>query len=69
MKNKELSYSEAMSEIESILERMNESNPDIDTLSKDVRRAGELIALCRSRLRKAEDEITAALTDDNTADE
>ena len=69
MQNKELTYSEAMSEIESILERMNEANPDIDTLSKDVKRAGKLIALCRSRLRKAESEINAALADDNDADE
>lgn len=67
MENKELTYSEAMAEIESILERMNEAEPDVDTLAKDVRRAGELISMCRSRLRKAESEIAAIFAADDSA--
>lgn len=68
MEDKELTYSEAMSEIESILERMNESEPDVDTLSQDVRRAGELIKMCRSRLRKTESEIAAIFAADDSAE-
>lgn len=64
MKNNNMTYSEAMAEIEAILEKMNEANPDIDALAGQVRRAGELIKLCRERLRKAEDDVAEALGGD-----
>lgn len=64
MKNNNMTYSEAMAEIEAILEKMNEASPDIDALAGQVRRAGELIKLCRERLRKAEDDVAEALGGD-----
>lgn len=66
MKNNNMTYSEAMAEIEAILEKMNEANPDIDALAGQVRRAGELIKLCRERLRKAEDDVAEALGGDES---
>lgn len=54
MGKSEMTYAEAMAEIEAILAKMNEANPDIDALAGQVRRAGELIRFCRERLRKAE---------------
>ena len=44
-----MTYAEAMAEIEAILAKMNEANPDIDALAGQVRRAGELIRFCRER--------------------
>lgn len=64
-----MSYNEAMAEIEAILAKMNEADPDVDALAAQVKRAGELIKLCRERLRKAEEEVAAALADDGNDDE
>lgn len=53
----ELSYKEAMSEIEAILRSLREEQNSIDTLSERVARATELITLCRKKLRKAESDV------------
>lgn len=53
----ELSYKEAIEEIEKILRSLREEQNSIDTLSERVARATELIALCREKLRKAESEV------------
>lgn len=56
-KKKELTYAEAMAEIEQILARFRNEEIDVDTLSAEVRRATELIAQCKARLYKAEEEV------------
>ncbi len=53
----ELSYKEALQEIEAILRSLREEQNSIDTLSERVARATELIALCREKLRKAEADV------------
>lgn len=60
-KDDKMTYAAAMAEIETILAKMNENNPDIDALAAQVRRAGELIRFCRERLLKAEQEVNEAL--------
>lgn len=45
-----ISYKEAMDEINAIMERLNNQELDIDTLSKNVKRATELIAICKNKL-------------------
>lgn len=57
MENKELSYSEAMAEIEKIVRAINENELDVDSLGRQVARATELIALCKAKLEKAQLEI------------
>lgn len=59
--NKTPSYAEALAEIETILAKINGGNPDIDSLAADVKRATELIELCRRQLRKTEEEINGIL--------
>lgn len=54
---KKISYTEAMTEIESILSSLRGENIDIDTLAAKVARASELIELCRKRLYATEEEI------------
>lgn len=61
---KQPTYSEAIAEIESILAGFNNSDMDIDKLAAQVRRAGELIAVCKERLRKAEQDVAKALSGD-----
>ena len=58
MGKKELSYSEAMVEVEKIIKKLNNDELDIDTISVDIKQATELIKLCKSKLKKSEAEIT-----------
>ena len=54
MAKKELAYAEAMAEIEKILTRLRSEEMDVDSLAAEVKRATELIASCKARLRKAD---------------
>ena len=53
----EMSYKEAIAEIEAILKSLREEQNNIDSLSERVARATELIALCRKKLLKAEADV------------
>ena len=57
----EMSYKEAIAEIEAILKSLREEQNSIDTLSERVARATELIAICREKLRKAEADVNNVL--------
>ncbi len=57
-----ITYRDAIIEIEEILERLNDADVDIDTVTLEVKRATELIALCKQRLAKSEQEIKSILT-------
>ena len=48
------SFSVAMKELESILERIDSDGIDIDQLATELRRATELLELCRDKIRKAD---------------
>lgn len=61
MENKEITYSEALAELEQILQTIESGKEDIDTLASKVTRATELIKLCRSRLLKVEGEVKEIL--------
>lgn len=53
-----LSFREAMDELEGILERIEGETIDIDRLAEELRRAAQLLDLCRGKIRKAEVEVT-----------
>lgn len=53
-----LSFREAMDELEGILERIEGEEIDIDQLAEELRRAAQLLDLCRGKIRKAEVEVT-----------
>ena len=55
--NKELTYNQALTELEAILKSFDSGEADIDTLSAQVARATELITFCRERLQKVEKEL------------
>lgn len=60
-KGKQVSYSDAIAEVEAILERFNREEFDVDALAEHVKRATELIAVCREKLHKAEEDVAKAL--------
>ena len=53
-----LSFRDAMEELEGILERIEGEEVDIDRLAEELRRAAQLLDLCRGKIRKAEVEVT-----------
>lgn len=57
MENNEISYNQAIQEIENILREMQSENCDIDRLAANTKRAAELIELCRQRLTRTEQEV------------
>ncbi len=57
MAKKTMTYTEAMGEVERILERIQREEISVDDLAAEVKRAATLIAECRMRLRKAEEEV------------
>ena len=61
MAKKELTYAEAMAEIEKILGRLRSEEMNVDGLAAVVKRATELIASCKARLRKAEADVNKVL--------
>jgi exodeoxyribonuclease VII small subunit len=53
-----LGFRQAMEELEGILQRIEGEEIDIDQLAQELRRAAQLLDLCRGKIRKAEVEVT-----------
>ncbi len=60
-KGKQISYSQALSELEKIVVEIESDKIDVDALAEKVRRASQLVKFCRAKLRSAEDEVKKAL--------
>ncbi|GEM_PF-97939 len=56
-------YAAALAELEGILESLDGDDVDIDRLSSDVRRAAELISICRDRLTATRAEVERIVAD------
>ncbi len=59
MKNK--TYKEAIVELESIVNEIENEEISVDELSEKVKRASQLIRLCKSKLTKTEEEVSKVL--------
>lgn len=59
----ELSYNEAVNELDNILRTMQGDKCDIDLLAAYTRRATELLTECRNRLTATDEELKAILAD------
>jgi exodeoxyribonuclease VII small subunit len=51
-------YAAAMAELEAILRELEDGEIDIDRLAEQVRRAADLVRVCRGRLTEARTEVT-----------
>ncbi len=51
------SFASALQELEAILQRIDGDTVDIDRLAEELRRATELLELCRGKIRRAEVEV------------
>ncbi len=61
MAKKEISYAEAIAEIEDILSRIEHEELDVDELGVKVRRVSVLIRQCRDKLHRTEEEVEKIL--------
>ena len=51
-------FGEAIDELEAILQRVEAEEIDIDELATELKNATTLLEICRSKIRKAEVEVT-----------
>lgn len=56
-----LSYTEALSKLEEIVEQIEDDSIMLDTLTEKVMQANELIKYCEGKLRKIEEDVRDAL--------
>lgn len=63
MENSNMTYSQALGELEKILAQLRADNSDIDTLAERTRRAAALLTECRARLTRTEEELNKILTE------
>ena len=57
MAKKEISYNEAIQEIEEILYEVENKEVEVDKLSDKVKRVSFLLEVCKSKLLKTEEQI------------
>ena len=63
MTKKDISFNDAITEVEAILKKIEAGVLDVDRLSESVKRASELIKVCQKKLRDAEVEIEKIFTE------
>ena len=61
----EMKYEAAFAELQYIVQRMENDELDIDQLTTQLKRAQELIKLCRDKLTKTDEEIKKILTEES----
>lgn len=57
----EMKYEEAFAELQNIVRLMENDELDIDQMAEKLRRAQQLISLCRDKLTKTDEEIKKIL--------
>jgi exodeoxyribonuclease VII small subunit len=62
-KNRQQTYSQALSELEKIVADIEAEEVDVDVLAEKIKKATHLMKFCRSRLRSAEEEVKKALSE------
>lgn len=63
MAKEAIKYEEAVRQLEQIVTRLEDGELNIDELSGELKKARRLIALCKQRLTKTDEEIQKILKD------
>ena len=64
MAKKDFKYEEAVAQLEDIVNKMENNELDIDQLSKQLKKAKELVKLCKDKLTKTDAEIKKLLDEE-----
>ena len=62
-KAKKPGFSDAMTQVEEILQRLENDEVEIDNLGEEVKKAVELVNLCRGQLKDTEMEVQKFVAD------
>lgn len=62
---KKVTYSSALKELEDILEKIENDELDVDSLMEKVKRATELLKICKTKLHSTQSEIEDVLNSIN----
>jgi exodeoxyribonuclease VII small subunit len=66
-KTTDFSYDAAMQELQALVGQLQNDQIGVDALAEKVRRAAELIRLCREKLRQTEADVNEALDNGKTS--
>lgn len=58
-----IAYADALAELEAILGELEADDVDVDVLATRVRRASELVRVCRDRIEKSRVEVEEIVAD------
>jgi len=61
MTTKKVTYSEAISEIEEIIEKIENEELDVDELAEKVKRVSALLKICREKLQSTSEQVEQIL--------
>jgi exodeoxyribonuclease VII small subunit len=61
MTTKKVTYSEAILEIEAILEKIENEELDVDELAEKVKRVSTLLKICKNKLTKTNEQVEQIL--------
>jgi exodeoxyribonuclease VII small subunit len=61
MATKKISYNDALSEIEEILQQIENNELDVDELAEKVKRVSVLLKLCKDKLQKTNEQVEQIL--------
>ena len=62
--SKDIKYEAAYAELQAIVRKMENDELDIDQMSDQLRRAQQLIKLCKDKLTKTDEEIKKILAEE-----
>lgn len=62
---KDIPYTEAITELEEIVSSIENEDVNVDELSVKVKRAAELIKICKAKLHNTEEEVNSILKEIN----
>jgi len=58
---KKISYTEAFAELQQIVSEIENEETDIDLLNIKIKRASELLKICKEKLHKTEEDVVTIL--------
>lgn len=65
----EINYTKAFNELQEIVHEIENGDISVDVLSKKVKRAAELIKICKSKLTSTEEDVSKILKELASADD
>lgn len=65
----EINYTKAFNELQEIVHEIENGDISVDVLSKKVKRAAELIKICKAKLTSTEEDVSKILKELASADD